>query len=259
MALQGPAPRGTRPARRRDRIDGRGSGPARPAAAATRSRAHAAGEKGSIERRAKHKTAAKQTLDLALAVLEPLGAAIWVARARDELSRIGLRRVVVTEGLTPAQERVAELAAEGATSEIARALYMSVRTVESAPHQDLRRAQIRSRAQLATALAARARPTPPTRSVTTPHPADPAPTTAHQSLHPSPARPRLASRVMHPDHPHRPYLREHEHESRAAQGPPSAPRQSRHSPRRCQAVRRLERCGHPIVAEAMVCCEAAGR
>ena len=60
-------------------------------------------EKGSIERRAKRKTAAKQTLEQALAVLEPLDAAIWVARARDELGRIGLRRAVVTEGLTPAQ------------------------------------------------------------------------------------------------------------------------------------------------------------
>ena len=49
-------------------------------------------ERGSLQRRAKRKSAAKQSLEEALAILEPLGAALWVARARDELGRIGLRR-----------------------------------------------------------------------------------------------------------------------------------------------------------------------
>jgi DNA-binding NarL/FixJ family response regulator len=111
-------------------------------------------EKGSIERRAKRKTAAKRTLEQALAVLEPLGAAIWIARARDELSRLGLRRAVVTDGLTPAQERVAGLAAGGATNhEIAQALYMSARTVESHLTKIYSELRIRSRAQLGAALA----------------------------------------------------------------------------------------------------------
>ena len=74
----------------------------------------------------KRKTAAKQTLEQALALLKPLDAAIWVSRARDELGRIGLRRATVSEGLTPAQTRVAELAATGLSNqEIAIALYMS--------------------------------------------------------------------------------------------------------------------------------------
>lgn len=112
-------------------------------------------EKGSIQRRAKRKTAAKHTLEQALALLEPLGAAIWVARARDELGRIGLRRAVVTEGLTPAQQRVAELAANGATNrEIAQTLHMSGRTVESHLTKIYAELKIRSRAQLAGALAA---------------------------------------------------------------------------------------------------------
>ena len=114
-------------------------------------------EKGTLERRAKRKTAAKQTLEQALAVLEPLGAALWVARARDELGRVGLRRAVVTERLTPAQERVAALAARGATNrEIAQTLYMSGRTVESHLTTVYRELGIRSRAQLAAALAATA-------------------------------------------------------------------------------------------------------
>ena len=54
------------------------------------------------------------------------------ARARDELARVGLRRPVITEGLTPAQQRVAELVAAGMSNrEIAATLYMSVRSVEA--------------------------------------------------------------------------------------------------------------------------------
>ena len=114
-------------------------------------------EKGSIERRAKRKTAAKQTLEQALAVLEPLDAAIWVARARDELGRIGLRRAAITEELTPAQSRVAELAAADSTNhEIAHTLYMSERTVEAHLTKIYRELGIRSRAQLGSALAATA-------------------------------------------------------------------------------------------------------
>jgi DNA-binding CsgD family transcriptional regulator len=112
-------------------------------------------EKGSLERRAKRKTAAKQTLERALSVLEPLGAECWASRARDELGRIGLRRTVVSEGLTPAQERVAHLAVTGATNrEIARTLYMSGRTVEAHLTKIYRELGIRSRAQLAGALSA---------------------------------------------------------------------------------------------------------
>jgi DNA-binding CsgD family transcriptional regulator len=115
-------------------------------------------EKGSVERRAKHKTAAKETLERALSVLEPLGAEIWAARARDELGRVGLRRAVVSEGLTPAQERVAHLAAAGSTNrEIAQTLYMSGRTVEAHLTKIYRELGIRSRAQLAAALSSTAR------------------------------------------------------------------------------------------------------
>jgi DNA-binding NarL/FixJ family response regulator len=111
-------------------------------------------EKGSIERRAKRKTAAKHTLEQALVMLEPLDAALWIARARDELGRIGLRRAVVTEGLTPAQQRVAELAVGGATTrQIAQTLYMSERTVESHLTKIYHELGIRSRAQLGAALA----------------------------------------------------------------------------------------------------------
>jgi DNA-binding CsgD family transcriptional regulator len=112
-------------------------------------------EKGSMERRARHKAAAKETLEQALAILEPLGAEIWVSRARDELSRIGLRRAKATKGLTPAQTRVAELVAAGSTNaEIARELHMSLRTVESHLTRVYREHGVTSRSQLVAALAA---------------------------------------------------------------------------------------------------------
>jgi DNA-binding CsgD family transcriptional regulator len=112
-------------------------------------------EKGSIERRAKRKAAAKQTLEQAVELLEPIGAQIWVSRARDELSRIGLRRARVTEGLTPAQERVAELVVAGSSNaEIARELHMSLRTVESHLTRVYQEHEVKSRTQLVAALAA---------------------------------------------------------------------------------------------------------
>jgi DNA-binding CsgD family transcriptional regulator len=114
-------------------------------------------EKGSIQRRLKHKAAAKQTLEQALEILEPLEARIWVTRARDELSRIGLRRAKATDGLTPAQTRVAELVATGSTNaQIALELHMSVRTVESHLTRVYQEHGVRSRSQLIAALAASA-------------------------------------------------------------------------------------------------------
>jgi DNA-binding CsgD family transcriptional regulator len=112
-------------------------------------------EKGSIQRRARHKAAAKQTLEQALAILEPLRAEIWISRARDELSRIGLRRAKATEGLTAAQTRVAELVASGLTNpQIALQLHMSLRTVESHLSRVYREYGVSSRSQLVGALAA---------------------------------------------------------------------------------------------------------
>jgi DNA-binding CsgD family transcriptional regulator len=111
-------------------------------------------EKGTLQRRAKKKSAAKQTLEEALAQLEPLDAEILKARARDELTRIGLRRAQVTVGLTAAQTRVAELVAAGMSNqEVANTLYMSTRSVESHLTKIYRELGIRSRSQLAAALA----------------------------------------------------------------------------------------------------------
>jgi DNA-binding CsgD family transcriptional regulator len=112
-------------------------------------------EKGALERRAKRKSAAKRTLEEALATLGPLGARMWIDRAQDELNRIGLRRAARSDGLTPAQTRVAELLAAGMSNqEIASTLFMSTRSVESHLTKIYREFGVRSRGQLIAALSA---------------------------------------------------------------------------------------------------------
>ncbi len=106
-------------------------------------------EKGKLERRARRKRAAKESLEAALRILEPIGPGPYLDRTRDELSRIGLRGAAAGEGLTPAQRRVAELATAGMSNrEIANSLYMSERTVEAHLTRIYREFGVRSRAQL---------------------------------------------------------------------------------------------------------------
>lgn len=113
-------------------------------------------EKGTLQRRAKRKSAAKQSLEQALAVLEPVHATMWVTRARDELGRVGLRRPAHSDGLTPAQQRVAELVVAGMSNrEIAGTLYMSLRTVETHLTKIYREFGVKSRAQLVATLASK--------------------------------------------------------------------------------------------------------
>lgn len=110
-------------------------------------------EKGTLERRLKRKSAAKQSLEQALAILEPLQAGRWLARTRDELDRVGLRRAA-GDGITPAQIRVTELVLAGMTNrEIAATLYMSLRTVETHLTKIYSHHGVRSRSQLIATLA----------------------------------------------------------------------------------------------------------
>lgn len=112
-------------------------------------------ELGTVQRRAKQKTKAKESLERALVMFESMGAEMWAARARDELDRIGLRRPSVSEGLTPAQARVAELVLAGMSNrEIAGTLYMSQRSVEAHLTKVYREFGVRSRAQLVASMSA---------------------------------------------------------------------------------------------------------
>jgi DNA-binding NarL/FixJ family response regulator len=105
---------------------------------------------GGIQRRAKLKRPARETLERAMAIFEELGAPQWLERARGEVSRIGGRQPASEGALTATEERVAELAAAGRTNkQIAAELYLSERTVEANLTKVYRKLGVRSRTELA--------------------------------------------------------------------------------------------------------------
>jgi DNA-binding CsgD family transcriptional regulator len=105
---------------------------------------------GQILRRAKRKALARAALQQAQHGFELLGSSLWSQRAAGELARIAGRRPRAPGGLTPTEERVARLAADGQTnSEIAAALHLSVNTVQAYLKRIYRELGVRSRTELA--------------------------------------------------------------------------------------------------------------
>jgi DNA-binding CsgD family transcriptional regulator len=105
---------------------------------------------GVVRRRARQKRAARDAIAEALALFEECGAELFAERARGELGRIGGR--TREEGLTPAEQRVAALVAEGRTNrEVAAALVLGERTVESHLTHIYAKLGVRSRTELARA------------------------------------------------------------------------------------------------------------
>jgi DNA-binding CsgD family transcriptional regulator len=103
---------------------------------------------GVVRRRRRQKRAAREVIAAALDGFEQLGAATWIERARAELGRIGGR--AREEGLTAAERRVAALVAEGRTNrEVAAALFLGERTVETHLSHAYVKLGVRSRAELA--------------------------------------------------------------------------------------------------------------
>ncbi|WP_051073808.1 LuxR family transcriptional regulator [Mycobacterium sp. JS623] len=85
----------------------------------------------------------------ALAVFEQLGTPLWADRARAELAGTRPRAGPPQEVLTPAEQRVAELAESGMTNrDVAAALFISAKTVEATLARVYRKLGIRSRAEL---------------------------------------------------------------------------------------------------------------
>lgn len=116
-------------------------------------------ELGATQRRAKQKRAARTSLDQALAIFEEVGAALWVERTRAELARIGGRRPAGDE-LTTTERRLAELVSEGRSNkEVAAALSLTPRTVETKLSRIYAKLGVRSRTELAHRLAQEARAT----------------------------------------------------------------------------------------------------
>ena len=91
-------------------------------------------------------------------MFEGIGAALWAERARAELARIS-GRAATPGALTPAEERVAALVAEGKTNrEVAAALFRSDRTVEGHLTRVFGKLGVRHRSEVGPALAARQTP-----------------------------------------------------------------------------------------------------
>ena len=116
-------------------------------------------ELGAAMRRAGRRVDAREQLRRGLDLAAACGAEPLAAIARDELRASGARlrreRTSGIDALTPAEQRVAELAAQGQTNrEIAQSLFLSLKTVEMHLGRVYRKLDISSRAGLPAALAA---------------------------------------------------------------------------------------------------------
>jgi DNA-binding CsgD family transcriptional regulator len=114
---------------------------------------------GAALRRENHRAEAREVLKEALDLAHRCGAAAIAERARSELSATGARprRETLTgiDSLTPSELRVARMAAEGmGNKEIAQALFVTVKTVETHLGHVYPKLGISSRKELPTALAA---------------------------------------------------------------------------------------------------------
>jgi DNA-binding CsgD family transcriptional regulator len=110
--------------------------------------------KGQVHRRRREKRLADQALRESLRLFDHAGAALWAARVRAELSRIGLRPRAPSD-LTETETRVAALAAEGMTNrQVAKAAFISPKTVDNVLARVYRKLGISSRTQLGVVLAA---------------------------------------------------------------------------------------------------------
>ena len=114
---------------------------------------------GAARRRAKERRAARETLERAEARFEETGARRWAERAQAELARIG-GRAPSTGELTPVEQRVVDLVAEGRSNkETAAALFLSTRTVEGHLSRAYGKLGVRSRVELARRFARRGKDT----------------------------------------------------------------------------------------------------
>ena len=108
---------------------------------------------GAAKRRAGQRRRAADSLRRAIEILTVLGAPLWLERAEDELRRASPRPRSDRE-LTSAERGVAALVAKGQTNrEVAAQLFTTVATVEAHLTRIYRKLGVRSRTQLARAVA----------------------------------------------------------------------------------------------------------
>jgi DNA-binding CsgD family transcriptional regulator len=104
---------------------------------------------GQVQRQARRRRVARETLQQALTVFDDLGAALWAEKTRLELARIGGRKQSGAE-LTATETRVAELVVAGLTNKaVAAELFVSDRTVEGHLSRIYAKLGVSSRTELA--------------------------------------------------------------------------------------------------------------
>jgi DNA-binding CsgD family transcriptional regulator len=104
---------------------------------------------GTTLRRVGRRRDARAALEEARATFEQVGSPLWAHRAMAEAGRIGGRAPAGDE-LTPTERQVADLVAEGRSNrEVADALFITVRTVESNLTRVYSKLGLRSRSELA--------------------------------------------------------------------------------------------------------------
>jgi DNA-binding CsgD family transcriptional regulator len=109
---------------------------------------------GRYARRQKKWGIARQGFEGAAAVFAEIGSPGWARYAWSELARVGARKPKKKGTLTPTEERVARLAADGLSNkEIAANLFVTVHTVETHLSHVYAKLGIRSRGQLPRRLA----------------------------------------------------------------------------------------------------------
>jgi DNA-binding CsgD family transcriptional regulator len=109
---------------------------------------------GTVLRRTLRRRQARAALEEALAAFTNLGAALWADKAERMLGGADEATLDVLQPLTPAERRVAEVVAGGATNRAAAdQLFVSVRGVEVHLTSIYRKLGIRSRTELASLLA----------------------------------------------------------------------------------------------------------
>lgn len=111
---------------------------------------------GSVQRRAQHKRAARETLELAAEGFDRLGARLWEAKARAELRRIGGRTASKSELSETERQIVALVVAGRRNSEVATELSLSPNTVAWNLSKIYRKLGVSSRTELAALIAATA-------------------------------------------------------------------------------------------------------
>ncbi len=104
---------------------------------------------GRAQRRLRKWGEARRSLEQAAAEFDDLGSPGWAQQTRSERARVGARPPRATGVLTAAERRVVGLAADGLSNkEIARSLFVTVRTVEVHLKHAYTKLGIRSRTQL---------------------------------------------------------------------------------------------------------------